>query len=214
MNFETLTMQAVKSIAQRNLLYYWNELSAERSFPPLSRFQLDTRMHDQKALAIWAVEQGATGRRFRARQQGSWLTQVFQENWVGKIMSDVMPEALRQYALDTANRCATSGCAVFSIISTIDPAGHRVDCERLLLPFGSGSEVEEILASFHLISLKGTFERRTIIDRFRIASKVELVGGIRSGFKRPPITTPGVVVELRTPARDGHSEGRGSSSLV
>jgi hypothetical protein len=39
--------------------------------------------------------------------------------------------------------------------ATFDAKGHRVDCERLLLPPGEGSTVQQIVASLQLISIKG-----------------------------------------------------------
>ena len=107
------------------------------------------------------------------------------------MMDEAVPESVRQYALDTAQECAQSGCAIFSILSTVNTAGHRVDCERLLLPFGSSDEVEQIVASMQLISLKGNFERRSVLNDYQMTSRIELAGRIPAGFRRPAITTPG-----------------------
>jgi hypothetical protein len=43
-----------------------------------------------------------------------------------------------RFALHSADTCATTGCAVTTIIRTADAQGRRVDCERLLLPLGQG----------------------------------------------------------------------------
>ncbi len=198
MKFETLTIDAVKSITQRNLLWQWNELARGRRFPAFADFHLDARLHDPKQLMIWSVEHETGRRRFRARYHGARLGEVFRDDFVGKTMEEAVPQCFRQYALDTASTCADSGCAVFSIISTIDAAGHRIDCERLLLPFGSGDEVQRLVASMQLISPKGTFRRKTILDKYRTKSSVELAGLIRAGFTRPKVTTPGLVIELDT----------------
>ncbi len=205
MKFETLTVQSVKSISQRSLLWYWNELAAGRRFPRLRDFHLDSRMHDPKGLMVWDVERSDGSRKFRLREQGARLVEAFHGNWVGKTMDVVMPKAIRTYALDTANECAASGCTVFSILATEDAAGHRVDCERLLLPFGDGANVEQVVASLQLISLNGTFERRTILNSYRMTSRVELAGRIASGFARPVIRTPGMVIDLR----DGNLQAAG-----
>ena len=196
MKFETLTIQSVKSISQRRLLWYWNELAAGRRFPAFSDFHIDGRMHDPKGLLIWSIERDAGRRKFRARYHSERLTEVFHDNWIGKTMDEVVPEPVRQYALDTADECAESGCAVFSIISTADVDGNRVDRERLLLPFGSGVEIDRMVASMQLISLRGNFERRTVFNDYQMVSRVELAGRISAGFAKPAITPPGVVVEL------------------
>ena len=191
MEFETITVQHVKSISQRGLLWYWSELAGGRSFPAFSDFQFDSRMIDPKALMVWSIERGGGHRQFRARYQGAQITQAFHSDWVGKMMDEAVPESVRQYALDTAQECAQSGCAIFSILSTVNTAGHRVDCERLLLPFGSSDEVEQIVASMQLISLKGNFERRSVLNDYQMTSRIELAGRIPAGFRRPAITTPG-----------------------
>jgi len=202
MKFETLTIQSVKSISQRRLLWCWNELAAGRRFPAFSDFHLDARMHDPKGLLIWSIERDAGRRKFRARYHSERITEVFQNTWIGKTMDEVVPESVRQYALDAADECAEGGSAVFSIISTADLDGNRIDCERLLLPFGNSVEVDQIVASMQLISLKGSFERRTVINDYQMTSRVELAGRISAGFAKPAIATPGVVVELAAIGRN------------
>ncbi len=196
MDFETLSIQAVKSISQRRMLWHWSELAAGRRFPAFSDFHSDGGMIDPKATMIWSVEDECGRRTFRARHHGARLTQAFHDDWVGRTMQEVVPEHVRQYAIDTANECAESGCAVFSILSTVDAAGHRVDCERLLLPFGTDAKVEALIASMQLISLQGNYERSTVLDRYRKTSRIELAGRIPAGFGRPEVSTPGTVIQL------------------
>jgi len=188
--FETLTVQAVKSISQRCLLGYWNELCAGRRYPALSDFRFDSRMHDPKALMIWKTEWEGSGCKFRALHQGEWLTQALQTDWVGSYMEEIAPDSIRQYVVRTATECAVSGSAVYSVISTIDSMGHRVDCERLLLPFGNGPVVKQIVASLQLISLKGRFERTTVLNNYRSVATIELAGCISSGFAKPVVAAP------------------------
>jgi hypothetical protein len=68
--------------------------------------------------------------------------------------------------LHSANACATTGCAVYTIFRTKDPQGRPIDCERLLLPLGQGGKVERIVASLQLISLQGDFRRETVLQAF------------------------------------------------
>jgi hypothetical protein len=190
MNFESLTIQSVKSISQRCLLWYWNDLAKSRPFPAFSDFCLDERMHDPHALVICDVGREADCNRFRLRYQGVRLEEALQAHSVGKTMEQVTPQAVRQYALDTASECVASGCAVFGVLATLDKNGHRIDCETLLLPFGRGEKVDQIMVSLHLISLTGDFEWRTILNNYRIVSTVELAGRIPAGLTRPVIATP------------------------
>ena len=51
-------------------------------------------------------------------------------------MDEVVPEPLRNFAIDAAEACAMTGRAIYTILRTTDGAGQRIDCARLLLPFG------------------------------------------------------------------------------
>ena len=189
MHFEALSLQAIKSISQRSLLLQWNELAQVCRFPPSFNFRPDPGLHDPAQLIIWTVERDGGKCRFRACRQGSYLSEAFNATWVGRTLDAVAPDSLPQFVLETAKECAESGCAVFSILSTLDSAGHRVDCERLLLPFGRDGVVEQIVASLQLISLEGNFERKTVLQHFEKQAEIVVVGKIRSGFAKPSIAT-------------------------
>lgn len=81
--------------------------------------------------------------------------------------------------LEAAHECAASGCLVYTIFSTVDLDGRRVDFWRLLLPFGRDHKVEQLLASLQLGS---TERRRDILGSFQNQSDVLLQGKIKSGF--------------------------------
>jgi hypothetical protein len=96
-------------------------------------------------------------------------------------MDEVVPVPLKSMSVDGANECAASGCAIYTIFATFDANGHRVDCERLLLPLGEGSTVQQIVASLQLISIKGEFERKSVLSKFETLSQAVFMGRIRSG---------------------------------
>ncbi|MGH6754656.1 MAG: hypothetical protein ACREDP_21075 [Bradyrhizobium sp.] len=148
-------------------------------------------MHDPKQLVVWTIEEDGATRRFRSLYQGKSVTEAFHSSWAGKTMDEVVPEFARNFALDAANECADTGCAIYTVFTTADPNGNRVDCERLLLPLGRGGRVEQIIASLQLISLEGEFERKTILGRFQLHTEVTLAGKVQSGFaKRRAVPTP------------------------
>jgi hypothetical protein len=55
----------------------------------------------------------------------------------------------------------------------------RVDCERLLLPFGKFGRVGQLLASLQLISVDGYFSRNSILESFELKADVALVGIVK-----------------------------------
>jgi hypothetical protein len=128
----------------------------------------------------WNIEGEGRLRKFRALYQGESVADVFNSAWAGKTMEQVVPMSLRKLTLEAAKECATSGCAVYSIFSTIDASDTRVDCHRLLLPFGrDGAKVEQILASLQLTIVQG---RGRVLNHFEMQADVLFAGRIKSGF--------------------------------
>ena len=180
----------IRSASQRALLEHWDQLAASRPFPAFTEFRSDPAMHDPGQLVVWAVEGEGRLRKFRAMYQGENVGEAFNADWAGKTMEQVVPMSLRRITLDPARECATGGCAVYMVFSTIDASDRRVDCARLLLPFGShGSKVEHILASLQLTVANS---RPHIVKHFDMQAAVQLQGRIRSGFSAKPGSATGI----------------------
>jgi hypothetical protein len=171
-----LRPHAVKSISQYGLLMYWARVAQLRPFPSIGEFRPDARLHDPKQLLFWKVEEADSERIFRALGHGRYITESYHSSIIGRSMSDLAPANMREFALETANQCANSGRPVYSVIATQDVDGRRVDCERLLLPFGVGGHVDQVLVSLQLISAEGRFTRATIYQRFCSKAEVLLSG--------------------------------------
>jgi hypothetical protein len=183
MNFQTATAERVSSISQRALLMYWQRLAGQRPYPSPAEFSPSERTHDPKQLVIWQVEHDGGARRFRALHHGAHVAEVFGQSWAGKTMDEVVPPFALPFALHSADACALTGRAVYTIFRTRDAAGRSIDCERLLLPLGTGGTVEQIAASLQLISLHGEFRRDTVLQAFDAHIDVAFAGVI-SGVGR------------------------------
>lgn len=174
-----LPPQAVKSISQYGLLMYWARVAQRRPFPSIDEFQPNARLHDPKQLLFWNVEESESERVFRVLGHGQYVTESYRSSIIGRTMSELAPANMREFALETANRCVVSGCPVYSIIATHDTDGRRVDCERLVLPFGVDGRVGQLLVSLQLISAEGHFTRATIFQRFGSNAEVLLSGLVK-----------------------------------
>jgi hypothetical protein len=183
MKLQTATAERIFSISQRALLLYWQHLAAGRPYPTVAEFTPSERTHDPQQLVTWQVEHEGGRRVYRATHHGAHVAQVFGEQWHGRTMDEVVPAFGRAFALYTANACATTGCAVYTIFRTKDPQGRPIDCERLLLPLGKDGKVERIIASLQLISLQGDFRRETVLQAFDANIDVAFAGVI-SGVGR------------------------------
>jgi hypothetical protein len=138
--------------------------------PSFDQFDPGPKVHDPKQLAVWKVEGSDAELVFRAMYRGSLLDEAFNVGWTGKTLAEVTPPSLQPAIIGASNHCVSSGCAIYTVLRTHDGAGHPIDLERLLLPFGENGRVQLIVASLQLISLKGTVERRNVAESFEAQS--------------------------------------------
>ncbi len=198
MLFKFAAPEAIKSVTQRALASYWDRLAGGRAFPAFTEFEPDATGHDPKQLVVWNIEGAGRLQKFRALYQGDNVAEVFNSNWAGKTMEQVVPMSLRRITLDAAKECAASGCLIYAIFSTVDANDQRIDCERLLLPFGRDGKVEQLLGSLQLKGSQGGVRRTKVLADFQLQAEVLFSGKIASGFTR----APGV-----DPATDGQLDG-------
>lgn len=202
MPFQPVSMHAIRSSNQRALAGYWSTLAGDRHFPTITEFDPQPKDHSPEQLILWDVERAGpnAGLCFRVRRLGLRAAETLGANLIGKTMDEVVPESLRAISLEGARECATGGCVVYNIITTI-ANGHQVDCERLLLPFGSG-DVEQIVASLQLISFQGPVDRRDITGDFETRCHVSFAGRMSSEWAtRNPSAPPARAAEPSEPAR-------------
>ena len=196
MRFTDSPVKAIKSISQRALSLYWHRLASGRKFPAIQEFLPGSRLHDLKQLVYWNVESHGGRRRFRAVYRGGNVAEVFRSPWEGKYMDEVVPISLKAFTLDAANECAESGHAIFTVLTTKDSNGQGIDCERLLLPFGEGEKVKQIVASLQLISLTGEFTRQSVLRKFEDSAHVPLAVRIKFDMMSSNAISPVMVTSL------------------
>jgi hypothetical protein len=165
LNFENGTVEGIRSISQRGLAAAWARL-ASRGLPAFDQFHPEARVHDPKQLVAWKVEVAEDQYVFRALYRGPLVDKAFSSPWTGKTLAEVTPASLRPAIIGASDQCARTGCAIYTILRTYNDAGHPVDLERLLLPFGKNDRVQIIVASLQLISMEGTFERASVVKYF------------------------------------------------
>jgi hypothetical protein len=180
MPYKLTSPRAIKWVSQRTLADYWDRLAAGRPFPEFAELKSEPGIYDPKQFVVWNVEGQGRQRKFRVLYQSENVAEVFNSSWLDKTMDEVIPMSLRRFTLGAAKECVASGCLVYTIVSTIDTNGHRVDCEGLLLPFGRNGLVEQILTSLRLKSVQGRVQRRKILGNFQIQTDVLFSGKIRS----------------------------------
>jgi PilZ domain len=177
MSFGFSSPQVIRSAKQRALAEHWDRLASGRLFPELTELRGIDDIHDPRQLVVWNVEGQGRLRKFRALYQGEHVAAVFNSEWTGKTMEAVVPMSLRAVSLDAAKESAASGCLLYTILSTFDSSDQRVECERLLLPFGRGTKVEQLLMSLHLTEARS---RLRVVKHFAMHTDTILEVKMRS----------------------------------
>lgn len=178
------TIQAVKSISQRNLVLHWQSLPMTDGLPRFSDFAPSDRAHDPKQLTIWAIDDPAGARSYRQIQTSAFMTEAF-----GKVMLQSIPLSLLPIFKLGIDGCIDSRAVTYMQISAADADGHAINCERLLLPLSeNGREVTHVVASIQLISFTGTIDRNTVVDRFAAQAQITQFSRIET---RPAVTPAG-----------------------
>lgn len=180
MTFRFASVHAIRSESQRALAQYWDRLAAGRPFPSFTEFRPELAGHDPKQLVVWNIEGAGRLRKFRALYQGENVTKAFNNAWAGKTMEQVVPMALRRPALDAAKECANTGCMVYMVLTTWDSQDNRIDCDRLLLPFGSNGKVEQLLGSLQLVSVANAARGNRAVGHFEIHAEIVTSARIKS----------------------------------
>ncbi|MDI1266678.1 MAG: PAS domain-containing protein [bacterium] len=188
MEFVSTDPSAVRSIKQRHLLNEWLRAIGKRCALPLRRdFQPD-RMTDELVdmMGYDVIGHGHTAR-FRITQQGARLAATYGNDRMDpngpndRFLDDAIGPERYARIVTLYRACLIYRRPVYSISTVQDADGKDVSYERLLLPFGSGDEVEQIVGSFKSISIEGGFK---IDNLMGLRPKAEPVIQVRAVIDR------------------------------
>jgi hypothetical protein len=184
MEFASADPSVVKSIRQGYLLNEWLRAAGNRPPMPLLRdFHLD-RVDDEMVdmMGCDVVGEG-DGARFLITHQGARLATTYGNE---RIDPAERPHFLdekvgaERYAnvVDLYRACLRHKRPAYSISTVNDADGKEVSYERLLMPFGEGETVQQIVGSFKSISIEGGFKISNLMGLKPKAEPVILVRAI------------------------------------
>lgn len=181
-------LNVIKSVSQRALVQHWRDIGGCDGLPSFERFSPPGNAHDPRQMMCWTIEGDGANRRFRTLQHGKFLSEAFHIDPLPlQQIKAVVPESLQRVALDGLNECADACVPIYWVISTRDDAGRRVNCERLLLPFGEEpGKPRQIVTSLQLISYDGEFTRATVLAFFAREATVTFKARIASSKQAAP----------------------------
>ena len=170
MHFESADPSVVKSIKQRELLNHW--LRAAARHPPLPVIGDFAPHHFGEELADmmgFNVDGDGDSARFVITQEGATLTQVYGSEHVdpaqrtNRYLDDAIGPERYTHVVTLYRTCLARKRPTYSISLVQDLDGKDVQYERLLLPFGRGEKVEQLVGSYKAISMEGRFKIRNLM---------------------------------------------------
>jgi hypothetical protein len=170
MDFESATPSVVKSIKQRVLLNAWlRALRQPQALPSIDDFQTDGSVDELPDMMGFNVEGTGDGARFLITQEGARLTATYGNEHVepaqrtNRYLDDAIGPERYARVLPCYRACLARKRPAYSVSTVLDADGKDVCYERLLLPFGTGDHVEQIIGSYKAISIEGGFKIRNLM---------------------------------------------------
>ena len=184
MEFVGADPSVIKSIRQRYLLNEWLRAAGKRQPMPILRdFHLNRVDDEMVDMMGYDVVGEGDGARFLITHQGARLATTYGNERIDPaerprfLDEKVGPE---RYAnvVDLYRACLRHKRPVYSISTVNDADGKEVSYERLLMPFGEGEAVQQIIGSFKSISIEGGFKVSNLLGLRPKAKPVILVRAI------------------------------------
>ena len=164
MEFAGADPSVVKSIRQRYLLNEWLRAAGKRQPMPLLRdFHLDRIDDEMVDMMGYDVVGEGDGARFLITHQGARLATTYGNERIDpaeqpRFLDEKVGPARYANVVDLYRVCLRHKRPAYSIATVQDADGKEVSYERLLMPFGSGEAVQQIVGSFKSISIEGGFK--------------------------------------------------------
>lgn len=188
MEFESADPSVVRSIRQRELLNSWLRAAGKRRpLPSLGDFQPDRVADELVDMMEYAVVGQGDDARFLITHEGARLATTYGSDHIAPAerTNRYLDEAIgpeRYHRIVALYRaCLAHRRPTYSISTVQDADGKDVSYERLLMPFGEGEAIDQIVGSFKSISIEGGFK---ISNLMGLRPKAEPVIQVRAIIDR------------------------------
>jgi len=170
MEFESTNPSVVRSIKQRELLNAWlRAYGKRRPLPAIGDYQPDQIADERSDMMGFDVEGDGDSARFLITQEGARLATTYGSEHIdpdkrtNRYLDDAIGPVRYAYVVTLYRECLKRKRPTYSISMVQDADGKDVLYERLLLPFGSADDVEQIIGSYKAISIEGGFKIRNLL---------------------------------------------------
>ena len=206
MEFASADPSVVRSIRQRELLNAWlRAATRHRPLPLIDDFHPNRVSDELPDMMGFDVEGEGDGARFLITQAGATLSTTYGSDHlspaerINRYLDDALGPERYARVIALYRVCLKHRRPVYSISTVQDADNKDVSYERLLMPFGRGDAVEQIVGSYKSISIEGGFKINNLMGLRPKAVPVILVRAIidRDFVPRQPSRQPSdEVVEL------------------
>src|ERR1700723_2451954 len=152
MEFESASPSVVKSIKQRDLLNAWlRALRKPAPLPAIQDYRPNGIADELTDMMGFDVNGDGDDARFLITHEGSRLTATYGNEHIeparrtNRYLDDAIGPDRYALVVPSYRACLARKRPTYSIATVQDPDGKEVCYERLLLPFGSGGNVEKIV---------------------------------------------------------------------
>lgn len=171
MDFQSETPAVVTAIRQRDLLNTWLRLYArEKTLPKVSEYEPGRLKEEADDLVYYAVDTSCWPPVLTIQSEGTRMSAAYGQTGKGRRLDEYVGPRRAATVMPVYYLCVARRCPVYTVSHLEDADGHKVDYERLLLPFGADDQVTDLIASLKTISIDGGFEIRDLITRTDLAA--------------------------------------------
>jgi hypothetical protein len=195
--FESANPSVIRSVKQRDLLNAWlRAFGNGRTLPALVDYRPERIADELADMMGYEVDGEGDHARFLITQSGSRLSATYGNEHIdpdkrtNRYLDDAIGPARYARVVPSYRACLARKRPTYSVSMVQDADGKDVSYERLLLPFGSAGNVEQIVGSFKAISIEGGFKITNLMGVRSKATPVSVINAIIDlDFVRSPANT-------------------------
>jgi hypothetical protein len=174
----------IRSVKQRDLFNAWlRALGKQRLLPVLGDYRPDRIADELADMMGYDVEGGGDTARFLITQEGDRLSATYGNRYIDPERRtnrylDAMGPTRYARVVPSYRACLRRKRPIYSVSMVQDSDGKDVSYERLLLPFGNGGDVEQIVGSYKAISIEGGFKITNLMGVKAKAIPVSVINAV------------------------------------
>lgn len=166
MKFQSAPPSVVKAIRQRDLLNTWLRLySRKQAVPAVTNYEPSRLKEELDDLVYYSVSATQSPPLLTIQSEGTRMSNAYGRSGKGVQLDQYVGAILAPFVLPPYYESVARKLPIYTIDEMEDAAGHQIQYERLLLPFGTDDLITHIVASLKTISIDGGFEIRNLMRR-------------------------------------------------